>query len=101
MNDTLGANPNEGEPSKLDFEDVKYQFKRKLQNFYDRISIYKFQRWLTLILFIAFFLLRVYLTQGKLLSFIFFPLHVFRLRCGCLLTGDILLESNHVVPFTC
>ena len=57
----LGANPNEGEP-RIDFEDMKFLMNRKLQNFYDRITIYKGQRWGTLIVFILFFLLRVYIT---------------------------------------
>ena len=36
----LGANPNEGE-SKMDLEDMKFIIQRRLQNFYDRITIFK------------------------------------------------------------
>lgn len=37
----FGANPNEGEAKKLDLEDMQFIFKRKMQNFFDRITIYQ------------------------------------------------------------
>lgn len=61
------ANPNEGETSnkKIDIEDFMYLIARKHRVFLDKISVYSTERWVFLVGILVFFLLRVYMTEGK------------------------------------
>ena len=64
QNNIFGANPNEGDPGKFDFEDFRFRVWRKYQNTMDRITVYKQERWIFLFSMLILHALRVYLTQG-------------------------------------
>ena len=58
----FAANPNEPSSSgKIDLEDLRFYVWRKYQNFLDRTTIFPKERWISLIVALALFFLRVYL----------------------------------------